>query len=874
MHLILSHENADFDAVASMLAATKLFPDGIAVLSERQNRNVASFLALYRNGLPFVSREDYRAGRIRRVTLVDARNPPQLRGVRPTTPLYIIDHHPLTEPLRENETFAGEEIGANTTLLVEEIQRQNILLNTLEATLLALGIYEDTGSLVYGKTTPRDIRAAAWLVEQGAALDTVRRFLEPPLNDEQQNLLETLVVTSESRVIQGYTVIVAAAKLDRYLSELSAVAHRLRDTLDPSALFMVVEMPGAMHLVCRSTDDAVDAGEIARELGGGGHERAASATLRNLTLPEAVDNIWSLVSTRIHGAGPVPRIAELMSMGVQTIAADARVGDVIRKLRRIGHEGFPVVEDGQVVGLLTRRDADRAVEHDLGSLTVRDVMNAGEVTLTPDDSISTLEQRMVESGWGQIPVVNPSGKPIGIVTRTDLIKYWARIHPSTSTPPPEQVTREQIRTVLGSAAGTLVQAVAQHAQTQHVSVYMVGGVVRDLLLQRRNLDIDFVVEGNAIDFAEGLSKRFGGNISSFRPFGTATWTLDENAAQALGLTLETTPDHLDFATARNEFYEHPTALPTVYSGSIKLDLGRRDFTLNTLAIQISPEALEGRILDYYGGLNDLRNGVIRALHSLSFVDDPTRILRAVRFEHRLGFRIERRTAELIHTALPMLGRITGERIRNELSLLLRESQPEKALLVLQERGILAAIHPALRVEPTLHDQFEQARNLPDFLPSGDLVSLYWHIIATHVAPEQVVSVYERLLFGKTMIESIMGVVSLLQNISPLETPTSPASEITTILSGLSDVALTSVWIVYKNLTVRKAIQDYATKWRYVRTATTGHTLNALGLPPGPCYGRLLDRLRAARLDGEVRTDDEEQKLLNRLIQGGFCDEGA
>jgi tRNA nucleotidyltransferase (CCA-adding enzyme) len=874
VHLILSHENADFDAVASMLAAFKLYPDGIPVLSERQNRNVASFLALYRSALPFVTRDDYQPERIRQVTLVDTRHPPQVRGIKHTTPLRIIDHHPLTDELGANEAFVGEPVGANTTLLVEEMQRQHIVLSTLEATLLALGIYEDTGSLLYGATTPRDLQAAAWLVEHGAALDTVRRFLEPPLNDEQQALLETLITTSESRTIQGLTIVVGAARLDRYLSELSAVAHRLRDTLDPSALFLVVEMPGAMHLVCRSTSDALDAGEIARAFGGGGHERAAAATLHNVSLEQAVEKLWSLASAQIHSAETIPRVADLMSFGVQTILAQARLGDIVRKVRRIGHEGYPVVENDKIVGLLTRRDVDRAMEHELTNLTVREIMMSGSVTLTPDDSISLLEQRMVESGWGQIPVLSSAGKVIGIVTRTDLIKYWSRIHPSIPAPPPEVVTREQFASVLGEPAGTFIQALAERAQAQHLSIYVVGGVVRDLLLGRKNLDVDFVVEGNAVEFAESLSARYGGEVSSFRPFGTASWRLNEAAAAALNLPLDALPDHVDFATARNEFYEHPTALPTVYSGSIKLDLGRRDFTLNTLAIQLSPEALEGRILDYYGGLKDLRKGVIRALHSLSFVDDPTRILRAVRFEQRLNFTIEPRTAELIQTALPMLRRITGERIRNELTLLLREPNAAQSLLILQERGILQAIHPALILQPTIVGQFEQAKNTGDFLPLDDLTLLYWHIIATYVESAALRDVCERLMFGKSMVESMQSGARLLQIVSTLEYTERRPSAVVMMFDGISDMALLAVWVVNGNLFVRNAIQQYATKWRSVRPSTDGHTLQALGLPPGPCYGRLLNRLQTARLDGEVSEDDEEAALLNRLLREGFCDGGA
>jgi tRNA nucleotidyltransferase (CCA-adding enzyme) len=436
------------------------------------------------------------------------------------------------------------------------------------------------------------------------------------------------------------------------------------------------------------------------------------------------------------------------------------------------------------------------------------------------------------------------------------------------------VTWERFDAVLGEAAGALIRLVAERAQAQQLSIYVVGGVVRDLLLGRKNLDIDFVVEGEAVEFAHSLSARYGGEVSSFRPFGTASWHLDLAAATALSLALDALPEHIDFATARNEFYEHPTALPTVYSGSIKLDLGRRDFTLNTLAIQLSPQALEGRVLDHYGGLNDLRKGIIRALHSLSFVDDPTRILRAVRFEQRLDFTIEPRTAELIQTALPMLRRITGERIRNELTLLLCEQNAAQSLLILQKRGILAAIHPAFTLRPTIEQQFERAENTGGFISVEDSATLYWHIIATHIDPALLSDVCERLMFGKTVSESMQSAVRLLQTITTLESADVRPSTFAMTFDTVTDMALLTVWIVHENLFVRNAIQQYATDWRHVRPATDGHTLQALGLPPGPCYGRLLNRLRTARLDGEVFDDKAEAALLNRLLREGFCDGGA
>ncbi len=197
MHIILGHENADFDAVAALLGARKLYPDAVPVLPEKQNRNVEAFLALYLSGLPFVRRADVDMNTVDQITLVDTQRVPQIRGLAADVPTLVIDHHPVKSEAEAHVTLTGEVIGSTTTLLVEQMQQQAIPLTSLEATLLALGIYEDTGSLTYGGTTPRDVRAAAWLIEQHAALDTVRKFLEPPLNDEQQARFEALLTRAD-----------------------------------------------------------------------------------------------------------------------------------------------------------------------------------------------------------------------------------------------------------------------------------------------------------------------------------------------------------------------------------------------------------------------------------------------------------------------------------------------------------------------------------------------------------------------------------------------------------------------------------------------------------------------------------------------------
>ncbi|RMG71205.1 MAG: CBS domain-containing protein [Chloroflexi bacterium] len=859
MQIITTHDNADFDGTAAMLAAYKLYPQATPVLPRRVGRSVQEFIALYRNALPFVNWVDFRPRSVERVILVDTQRIPDIRKVRRNAEYLIFDHHPRLEEAKDTITFIGERVGAVTTLMVELIrERGDISLEPLEATLMALGIYSDTGAFTYGTTTHRDLNAAAWLLEKGAAVDTIRRFLAPPLGDRQRQLLDMLINAQQTRIIQGHKITVGAVYVDHYVEHINSVAHRLRDMLESTALFLIVGMPEGnktnIQLVCRSSHDAINVGEVARYFGGGGHSRAAAANISDSTVEQVTNSLWDWLETHIQ---PTKRVADLMSLGVQTVNADDKLGDIIHSLRRIGHEGYPVLDGERVVGLLTRRDADRALEHGLRDSTVREVMLSGQVKLTPDDPISKLEQLIVESTWGQIPVVDKQDRLIGIVTRTDLIKHWVATHPATASTSEVRIQPGQITAVLGQTLAKLIQQVAQFAQERHLNIYLVGGVVRDLLLNRPNYDIDFVVEGDAITFAEAICAEFGGEVSSFRPFGTAKWKYQN------GL-----PGHIDFASSRNEFYVHPTALPSVYRSSIKLDLHRRDFTINTLAIQLSPANAAHRLLDFYGGLHDLERGVIRVLHSLSFIDDPTRMLRAVRFEKRLGFQIEPRTAELIKNALPMLARITGERVRNEIKHILKENQPENALTSLQERGILKAIHPDLRFDEESRQDFVLARQTELFGKIEKMRHLYWHLIMARIQPEKLQDLGERLHFGNTIIKSYISASKLVHEPGVLIDPNAPISQITRHLDGIRDVALMAAWIICKDLR-RERIQQYIETWRHISPITTGHTLKSKGLPPGPRYRAILERLRDARLDGEIQTDEQENALLEQLIANDF-----
>ncbi|MFQ5408308.1 MAG: CBS domain-containing protein, partial [Anaerolineales bacterium] len=679
MDLILTHEQADFDAVAALVAAHKLYPSAPAVLPRRMNRNVRAFLTLYSGELPLVHPDDRVRGRVRRVVLVDTRHMASAKGIGKRTRAHIIDHHVAEADLPEGWTQTVEPVGATTTILAEVLQERGLHLTVPEASLLLLGIYEDTGNLSYVSTTPRDIRAAAWILEQGGSLEAVNEFLSHPLTSAQRALYDELLAGVEMVVVNGHTIALATAEMGDNEEELSTLAHRLRDLLEPAALVMLVQVGADVQLVARSTTALVDVGALAQSLGGGGHGRAAAGLLPNTDVAE----VRALVVEALSAiARPDKTVRELMSAGAQTLDVGMPVREAADLMQRHGHEGYPVVSDGHVVGLLTRRAVDRALTHNLRDAPVGDLMEAGTVTVTPDDSIDELQRRMIEYGWGQVPVID-GGELVGIVTRTDVIKHAGA---------PQHAERRNVadllRQGLPAPALKLLHLASAAAAAEGCALYVVGGIVRDLLLGAPGLDLDLVVEGDAVAVGARLAREHGGRVTSHKRFGTAKWRLPPDLKSSAGLVT------LDLASARTEFYSAPSALPEVERGSIKLDLHRRDFTINTLAIALTPERF-GELLDYWGGLNDLEQRRVRVLHSLSFVDDATRMLRAARLEQRLGFTIGPRTEDLIGRALPLLQRVSGDRIRSEIELIFEEDEPERALQRLDALGVLAAIHPAL-----------------------------------------------------------------------------------------------------------------------------------------------------------------------------------
>jgi tRNA nucleotidyltransferase (CCA-adding enzyme) len=894
MHIILTHEQADFDALASLLGAYLLDDAALPVLPRRMNRNVRAFLSLYGVDLPFIEARDLPSELVEAVTLVDTQAMVSIKGMSSTTRVRVLDHHPLREGLPTSWTVTTDEIGATTTLLIEALREQNGLFSTIQATLLLLGIYEDTGSLTYTRTTSRDLQAAAYLLEQGANLQIANSFLNHPLSQAQQALYDRLRATVEYHPIHGYTIVLACGEAQEMEEELSSIAHKLRDLLDPDALFLLVTTRNGVQMIARSTNDNIDVAAVVANFGGGGHERAAASLIRGRDLEEVHAELVHILPGYVR---PAITVAQIMSLRPQLLSPDTPVEEAAQRMSRYGYEGYPVVLNGKIVGLLTRRAVDRAISHKLNT-TAGMLMEAGGYTVSPDDSVEHLQRLVTETGWGQVPVVDPaSGEVIGIVTRTDLLKTFT----ARAKFPGRLNLAERLEAALPADRLALLKIIADAAVEQRVALYIVGGFVRDLLLERPSLDFDLVVEGDAIALARLLARQYGGRVTSHSRFGTAKWHLEQGHTNSQdrkprkrfsdwGLAFPPISGlpSVDLVSARTEFYTHPSALPTVERGSIKLDLHRRDFTINTLALRLDGRHY-GELHDYWGGLEDLRSGLVRVLHSLSFVDDPTRILRAARFEQRFEFRIEDRTMELLLEARPLIERLSGDRLRHELYHILDTPVAAQILRRLNGLGLLAAIHPDLAVEEWLYTQIAALANVdPDPVwdlgaikdPQGFKRELSFILWLIRLPPARARPVIGRLRLPASLAEIILAACGLWMktsyqaNASPRRTNFSSQaalmdrspSAIVSLLEDAPPLAVYALYLATSDLELKEALRMYFAHWRKVAPLTNGDALKARGIPPGPFYRRILGALRDAWLDGQVSTAEQEQALLEELLR--------
>lgn len=404
----------------------------------------------------------------------------------------------------------------------------------------------------------------------------------------------------------------------------------------------------------------------------------------------------------------------------------------------------------------------------------------------------------------------------------------------------------QIEQYLPQQLLELVKDISGQAAKWGQRVYLVGGVVRDLLLDYPNFDLDLVVEGDAVKLAQQVAETSQAKLLAHHRFGTAKLRYENFT--------------LDLATARRETYAKPGALPTVTPGTLKDDLIRRDFSINAMAISLAANDY-GELIDPYHGKSDLGHRLIRILHPGSFRDDATRILRGIRYEQRLGFELEAQTARLLKRDIPMLDAISGDRIRHELELIFKEKQPELVIKRLAELGVLPRISPFLKGDGWIAEKFDKVRRLKKPTP---LPSLYFCLVIYSFSERGIEQFLARLNMSAKLSRAMRDTLRLKTSLPLLDRSSLKPSEIYYLLREYEPLAIQANAIASDSSMVHRYLQLFLTKLRYVRTSLDGEELKRLGISAGPEMGKVLQVLHKAKLDGEVSTRADEKKLALSL----------
>ena len=873
MDVITTHINADFDCLGAMVAAKLLYPDAEMVFPGAQERNLRDFFVrstIY--AYNFKRIKDIDLAQIKRLILVDVSQPDRIGpfaevALNPDVEVHIYDHHPAQSTLQATQAYV-EQVGATVSVFARLFMDQDIRPDPDVATLMMLGLYEDTGSLLFNSTTREDFAAASFLLSCGADLNVVADFLTQELTADQVALLHELINSRYVLTVNGIDVSIAQASSEKFVGDLAVLSHKLKDMENLNALLVVARMGDRIFMVGRSRIPEVNVGEILGEFGGGGHSFASSATVRDETLLQVIDRIPEVLSRHIL---PIWEARHLMSAPVKSVG----IADPIRKAREILNRynlnALPVLDSKRVVGIISRQTADKAAHHSLDQADVSEYMTREVEPVSPTVSISALQELIVNLGQRIVPVVEGQ-ELVGVVTRTDLLRHLvtgaqSSLRGNTTNGGSHYVQKKHLLRLLQSQLPAhvvgLLGEFGQIGDRLGVGVYAVGGFVRDLLLRKVNLDIDIVVEGDGIEFARQVEKVMQCRIRPHERFGTAVIIFPDDFK-------------VDVASTRTEYYLEPGALPKVEHSSIKLDLYRRDFTINTMALALNADKF-GDLLDFFQAQRDLHEGALRVLHNLSFVEDPTRVFRAIRFEQRLHFHLGKHTEALLTSAVRMgfVGKIGGFRVYNELLHIFNEADPVASVKRMVELELLSCLHPALtwgESEEILFEEAGRALHWYELLYTGKECRgwlVYLLCLLAPLRPVQVEEFCQRLNVPPRIRSILVGqrreVLAvnrrLVQSFRQGKTPKN--SLLCRWFKPLSIESLLFLMAFSTTEGSRQAISRYVTHLQGIKASLNGKALQRLGLKTGPHYAKILDTLLTARLDGLTTGEQDEIALVKR-----------
>ncbi len=887
--LVTCHSNADFDSFAAMLAAATLYAPCDLLFPGTQEKNlhklyesVLDEIGELASSCTFVEPSSLDRTRYTLLVVVDTRQRSRLPHVwplldNPGIRVEAWDHHPDTADDIHPHTTHFSNTGAVTTALVFQLKERGYTLLPQAATILGMGIYSDTGAFSYSSVTCEDFEAASWLLRQGMDVNAITDQLSFEMTRTHVQALNSLLESCRTYNINGEQVVLAETTLEHYLGDFAYLAHKLMEMEKFPVLFALGRMDDRIQVVARSrfnANSSINVGTVCSAVGGGGHAYAASASIRDKTLSQVRDALINALYMQRSGEKTASDYMSSPAIGIEN---EHTMGEAEELMVHFGLKSVPVFARGtrHCVGIMDGRVTQRAVLHGLGDEKIDDYMLKPVVCLPPDASLRDLTNVIVGQRQRMVPIVRDNDV-VGVVTRTDLIGIFAAEPGMQNDEGEDESGRavkkrnltKSLKEQLSPAVYQLLCLVADLGREIKTPVYVVGGFVRDLLLKAHNTDIDLVVEGDGIAFAEALAKRLRGRTRVHRAFLTACVLYEDEKGHKR---------RVDVASTRLEYYESPAALPTVEHSSIKMDLYRRDFTINALALRLDCEPM-GQIVDFFGGQRDIKDKCIRVLHTLSFVEDPSRVLRGVRFEQRYRFRLGPDTEKLVRNALArnLLDKLSPGRIFHEFEAICNEEHALLILLRLQELGVLQNLHPLLTLTTARQKSVTRMARVMAWyrLLYLDVETRSWFVyflgLTTSLSYSDTLSCFMRLGLPATHKKTVMQgreqaryVRPQLRRMYNAGEPT--PSAVCSLVRLLPMECL--LWLLAEETKpeVRRALSRYITTWRTMTPDLNGDDLKRMGLPAGPDCGVILRRLLTAKLDHVADTAQKQYALARELV---------
>ena len=869
MNVVATHTNPDWDAIGCLLMTRKLYPGAALIVPEPHGELLTSeTTAAMLRSLRLKKAEEISFADVDRLILVGTRRPDNIGGLvalaeNPDIELHLYDNHPRSPVDLEGTMEVTEKTGACVTIVLQLLLARGLKLMPDEATWALLGLFEKTGGLTLPHTTSDDFRAAAQLLDFGADLEVVATTARQAMSSDETVVLADLLRSARPQQIGRLRVVVGetAAPSDVDVHRCAARLHALR--------------AGDVTIVAVTHTDAMTVFAFTRP------GRGALASLAEVLHVPAEGNELTAIITGRKTGDVLKELVDAAMIGQQrnTCAADLMSPPdslppsltVEQAARRfvMGRESTMLVADetGKPAFLLSLTDATCALHHGLGPLPVTQLAFEEQLDVLPASAtVPELFPVVRDIRQAIFPVMSES-RFVGLLSRETVLRATADeffVADTDQTPTPQTTAGADkryaatMRKLLRPDAHETVVQIAAQSEALETRAFLVGGVVRDLLLGRGNQDLDVVVEGDAAALAHAFAEAVGGRVVEHEQFGTAT---------AYGPA-----GSVDFAGARREWYDEPGALPSVEAASLDEDLARRDFSINAMALALHPSEW-GHLIDPFDGRRDLLAGRMRVLHPLSFVEDPTRLFRGARFAQRFGFRFSAHTDRLYDEAVAggYVNRVEPARLWKEMQLVFGEEDAAAVLVVLTERGVLAGIHPSFAVDDQSAKTLTRAQATISWYRRLDDVAA---VSATHfwlAVLTLTMSPAEKAEWapGLPLAENTMSEIAELQDAAValrerlVKRPPHLTSQLAALREQAPPAALLATVFDDQDIASQN-VKAYFSSLARIKPELTGDDLVKMGLEPGPVFKQILDEVRDAKLDGKVDGKMEELRLAKQI----------